>query len=87
MTEIFDMKIIFKVIKREDDYETRDVHVVLADDVVMMRASEGIEPEDVTFYRELHSPFECKKLIELVIEKTKKGEEITFENIECKEED
>ena len=81
------MLITFKTIKSNSEYEPRDCHKVLADGVEMMSACEGMEPEDVTFYRDLHSPFECEKLIKLVIEKVKAGEEITFQNIEEAEED
>lgn len=76
------MKITFKVVKSESRYEPSDCHIILADGKEMMSASEGMEPEDVQFCRDLHSPFECKKLIELVIEKVKSGEEIVFENVE-----
>lgn len=81
------MKIIFKTVKGNSDYEARDSHIVLADGKEMMSAHEGMEPEDVTFYRDLQSPFQCKKLIELVIEKVKAGEEIVFEDIEVKDEE
>jgi hypothetical protein len=80
------MKITFKTVKGNSKYEPRDSHIVLADGKEMMSAHEGMEPEDVTFYRDLQSPFMCKKLIELVIEKVKSGEEIVFEDIEVKEE-
>ena len=74
------MEIVFRTITRDNQYEPRDSHEILADGVKMMSAHEGLEPEDVLFCRDLHSPFECKKLIELVIEKTKAGEEITFKS-------
>jgi hypothetical protein len=80
------MKITFKIVKGNSDYKPRDSHIVLADGVKFMSAHEGMEPEDVTFYRDLQSPFECKKLIQAIIEKVKNGEEITFEDITVEEE-
>ena len=80
------MEITFKTVKSDSKYEPRDSHVVLADGVEMMSAHEGMEPEDVSFGRDLQSPFQCEKLIRLVIEKVKAGEEVTFKDIEVAEE-
>lgn len=75
------MKITFKTVECGDSYDPREEHIVLADGEEMFSGSEGMEPEDVQFCRDLHSPFDCLKLIKLVIEKTKSGEEIIFEHI------
>ena len=81
------MEKVFKTVKSKSEYEPRDSHIVLADGKQMLSAHEGIEPEDVSFGRDLHSPFECEKLIKLVIEKVKAGEEITFTSVEVTEEE
>ncbi len=78
------MKITFKRVVGDSD-EPSESHYVLADGKTMISAHEGIEPEDVQFCRDLSSPFDCRNLIELVIEKVKAGEEIVFEDIETKE--
>ena len=80
------MKITFKLFREKDLWGFRK-HVVLVDDVIMMSQSEMMEREDVVFHRDLSSPFDCKRLIEVVIEKVKLGEEIEFEeiDIECEE--
>ncbi len=60
------MDIKFITIDRGNDYEPCDAHYIVVDNKVLMRASEGLEPEDASFGRDLHSPFECAALLKLV---------------------
>lgn len=79
------MKIVFKTTIYGDDYETREEHDVIADGKCILSQMEGGEPEDNYFGRDLFSPHSCKELIELVIAALKRGEEITFEDVEVDE--
>ncbi|PCJ96643.1 MAG: hypothetical protein COA52_01170 [Hyphomicrobiales bacterium] len=82
------MKITLVTITPKDEYEDYgSTHTVELNGSTMMRQSEGIEPEDVRFYRDLSSPHDCETLIKKVIEAVKKGEEIEIEYEERIDED
>jgi hypothetical protein len=73
------MEIIFKTtVRGEEEFETQSI---IVDNKTIMKVWEGMEPEDVRFCRDLPSPFDCKELIEMVIEAVKRGEKITFEYV------
>jgi hypothetical protein len=77
------MKIEFKT--RTRSYEDEECHIVLVNGKTRLLQWEGIEPEDVRFYRDLESPHGCENIIKEVIEAVKAGEEI--EIIHSDEED
>lgn len=64
-------------IDRESDYPY-ETHTVSVDGVMFMAQSEGMEPEDACFGRDLGSPHECEYIIKCAIEATKAGEEVTI---------
>lgn len=78
------MDILFKIISAWDDSER---HEVIVDGVEWLSQSSDIESEDVEFYRDLSSPHDCEPLLELVIKRTKEGEEVNFLHEEVIEED
>ncbi len=83
------MKITFKTITAPYPAYDRDfeVHQVFVDKECLLSANNRIPPEDVEFFRELVSPFQSKKIIQLAYEAGKKGEELIFETSECDEKD
>lgn len=48
---------IIYVLFKDDEFEPYIAHIVLADGKEMFSGSNCIEPEDVQFHRNLHSPF------------------------------
>jgi hypothetical protein len=70
------MKIEFETEISKGSWDTWETHRVKVDGKTFMSQSEGIEPEDVLFYRDLTSPHDCEAIINAVIAATKRGEEI-----------
>ena len=82
------MKITFKTEVHDDSfYRTFETHIVLDGDEELFRGSEGMEPEDALFHRELPDPFDCEILIRRVIKAVKDGEEVTIEYEGVEEDD
>lgn len=76
------MKITFKRLEdRRHNYIERARHEVWCDEKLMFSGNEGIEPEDVMFYRDLPDPFDCQTLLEKVVEHVKNGGEVEFDHI------
>ncbi len=72
------MKIEFVTITRSHYGDDEECHKVLVDGKVRISQWEGIEPEDVRFYRDLASPHDCYNIIKEAIEAVKRGEEVEF---------
>ena len=72
------MKIEFITEKYVGSWSESEIHTVKCDGRLIARQSDGMEPEDTEFYRDLCSPHYCDTLIKKVILATKAGEEVEF---------
>lgn len=81
------MIIEFKTITYDSVYDgPAETHAVLVDGKVWMEQYEGIEPEDVSFCRDLESPHSCERIIKAVISAMQDGDTIEIIHTEETEE-